>query len=339
MKRLVFFVLCINILVFSSCYLTTIGITPSPAAFTTADSPFFHSRNQSIVGMATDGTRVVAVSHQGNIALSEDHGVTWEFVDLGLSHGNIIQFNTVVYGEGFFLAGGNNGQAAWSTDGRNWYVGVIGPMNPKNILSLSIGRLKHQTVFVAGGTDGRLAFAINSPLGPWQQVSFSPFGDLPGGGEAVHSIAHGRIRGRAMFIAVGDTGNIAVMRDFGGRLYGPSAVGTRLTFRGVSFNNDRFVVVGDGGQMRVSADPYNNAWLTIREPIFGLRAFHHIEFAPSVDMFVMAASGSILGFSANGESWTASSFIERFPNGITAIAGTNRRIVLGGADGTILFSN
>jgi len=250
-----------------------------------------------------------------------------------------IRFNTVTWGEGYFLAGGDFGRAAWSRDGEVWHAGVIGPMSPKNIYALSVGIMKTQLVFVAAGADGRIAYALNSPDGPWIQVLASPFGNKDGEGESVNALVFGRIKGAGIFVAAGDNGNIAVMNDFSGKFSGPSAAGTRETLRGLGFGDDRFIVVGDSAVMKISADPESYSWTTIRERDFGLRPFLNIDYYPLMEFFVLIAEDSAVGFSKNGESWSATTFASHFTNGISAIACTRKKIVLGGADGVIVYSN
>ena len=326
--------------VLTSCYLTITPVHPSAAAFHVAESPFFLNGQQRITGMASDGRNVVAVSHEGTIAFSQDHGVNWQVADPMLdAFADGIHFNALAWGEGYFLAGGDFGKAAWSKDGKVWHAGVIGPMNPKDILAISIGRLKNQSVFVAAGTDGRIAYALNSPEGPWFQIALSPFGDKEGEGESINALVYGRIKGTGIFIAAGDNGNIAVMNDFSGKFSGPSAAGTRQTFRGLAFGDERFIVVGDNAAMQISADPESYAWTNVRENFFALRPFHHIAYYPLLEFFVLIAEESVVGYSTNGESWSAASFVSHFANGISAIACTQKRIVLGGADGIIVYSN
>jgi hypothetical protein len=333
MKRL--FLLASLTIILSACYFSAITIYPSASAFhNVQDSPFCLNGRQTITGMVSDGTRVVAVSREGTIALSEDQGLSWQET-AALD----IRFNAVTWGEGYFLAGGDFGRAAYSADGKEWETGVIGPMSPKHILALSAGKMKSQTVFAAGGTDGRMAYALNSPAGPWFQITFSPFGELENQGEKVLSIAYGKIKGQGIFVAAGEGGHIAVLKDLSGNVYGPGAMGTQQTFNGVAFGNDRFIAVGDGASMKVSGNPESYAWTTVRERGFGLQPFYNIDFAPCINYFVLVASDSVVGFSENGESWSATSLNAKLSDGISAVACTKKRIVLGGANGSIVYSN
>jgi len=340
MKK-VLLVLAVPALLTVSCYFNVTSVHPSATAFrVVTDSPFFLNGRQGITGMATDGTVVVAVSYEGTIAFSENHGVNWRLAEsMGGGFSGAINFNDVAWGGGYFLAVGDFGRAAWSGDGKNWQTGVIGPMSPRDALAVSVGRMKNRLVFIVGGTHGRIAYALHSPEGPWFQVPFSPFGDTDAWGESVRAISHGRIDGFDFFIAVGDTGNVGIMKDFSGNLYGPSSMPSRQRLQGLAFGNNRFIAVGDAATMMVSVDPKNYIWTPVRETGFVMRPFIDVAFYPGLGLFVLVASGSVVGYSVTGESWSAASFADHFAEGISSVVGTNRRIVLGGADGVIAFSN
>jgi hypothetical protein len=339
-------------LLFSACYFNNSTIHPGAEAFhLVQDSPFFINGNQGITGMAAGGNVVVAVSYEGTIAYSEDNGVHWRTdistdggSDGGFTNGfangfaDGIRFNAVTWGEGFFLAGGDGGRAAYSENGRDWFTGVIGPMNPKNIYALAAGKLKNRAVFVAAGNDGRIAYAVGSPRGPWTQVNFSPFGELERIGDAIRALAYGTVDGSGIFVAVGDNGKIGFLNDFSGQVYGATA-GTEERFLGVSFGNDRFIAVGSGGMVKICADPKTYNWTTIRESGLGLRRFLDIGFHPAIDCFVLITADSLAGFSENGETWSAAAFTNHFSQGISSLACTKKRIVMGGENGMIAYSN
>jgi hypothetical protein len=324
----------------AACYFNNSTIHPSPDGFhNVTDSPFFSNGNQEITGMAAGGETVVAVSYEGTIAVSDDNGVHWEAISaIHEDFADGIRFNDVVWGEGYFFAGGDGGKAAWSKNGRDWYAGVIGPMNPKNIKAVAVGLMNKRLVFVAAGTDGRIAFALGEPTGAWTQVTFSPFGEAENTGEKINALAYGKVNGSGIFVAVGDHGKIAFMNDFSGRWYGAKA-GTEQRFQGLAFGNDRFVAVGEGGLIKISVDPEGGNWVTIRDTGFGLRPFSTVGFDPGLNYFVLLSVDSVVGFSDNGESWSAVNFTGRLNRGISAVACTKKRIVLGGSDGMIAYSN
>jgi hypothetical protein len=318
------------------CYDSITPIEPNAAGFhTVQDSPFV----SRISGMATDGERIVGVSYEEGIAYSENDGVSWTWTDnIQDNFVDGILFNAVAWGDGFFLAGGDGGKAAYSEDGLKWYAGVIGPMNPKNILCVAIGRIMNKTVFVAAGNDGRIAHAVGSPKGPWYMASLTPFGTADSLGETIRALSFGVVNGSGVFVAAGDDGKIAFMNDLSGKWYG-SRAGTGETFRGVAFGNDRFIAVGDNGIMKICSDPATYHWVSITGTDFKLRPFYGIAFDSAVNHFIVFGAESVIGFSEYGVSWTAASFQARFSDGMSAITCTKRRIVIGGADGTLAYSN
>jgi len=323
----------------SACYFINVPTFLSPDAFHEAKTQPLNGNPVS--GIATDGIMTVAVTFAGEIAWSDDHGVTWELATFKTK--NIIDgrsFNSVTWGEGYFFAGGKDAKAAWSADGKVWSDGIIGPMNPEDILDVAAGNMRQQAVFVTVGTKGRMAFALGSPEGPWHQIALSPFGDklyndsnLPV--DIVYSVTYGRVQGVGVFVAVGTNGKIAIMNSFSGNFYGPIATSTRNTFRAVTFGNERFIAVGDGATLMISPDPASYAWNKIQERSFLMQPFVNVIYAPGFNYFILQDQESILRFSETGESWSAS----KFPFGISAMAGTNKKVILADTDGRIYYSN
>jgi hypothetical protein len=321
-----------------ACYLSNTAILPGPEAFhRVEEAPF----TQGVSGIASGGGVSVAVSHDSAvIAYSEDGGVTWKTT--GEIEGNFsdgIQLNAVVWGEGWFLAGGDGGKAAYSADGVKWQAGVIGPMSPKNILALAVGCIEGRTVFVAAGNDGRIAHSTGGPEGPWYMAPLSPFGTVENYGEAIRDLAYGRVYGTEVFVAVGDSGKIAYMKDLSGRWYGGRA-GTDQTLRSVAFGNKKFIAAGDSGTIKISSDPPSCEWTTVRDENLGLRTFTRIGFDPVSENFILTSADSIVSFSRYGLAWNAAAFQRHFePGNLSALDCSASRILLGGSNGTMLYSN
>jgi hypothetical protein len=282
-----------------------------------------------ITGMASDGTKVVAVG-DNVIAYSEDC-IVWTIADTGSSS---VNFSSVAWGEDFFFAGGDGGQAAWSTDGVHWNLGVIGPMNPDDIYGVAAGRIGGRSVFVAVGDRGRIAWSEGGPQGKWNMASLTPFGEA----ERVRAVAFGNAREGGVFVAVGDGGKIAFSGDLTGRWYG-GRTGISRSFYGIAFGGDRFTAVGDTGMIKFSSAPKSYNWTSGDGSIFGTRPLLGAAWDPLVKQFVVYGDDSVVGFSEYGDSWTAATFQSIFPLGISAVTCTAARIVFGGADGTIVYSN
>ena len=335
-------------LFFSSCYFHTTQFLPSPAGFHSAESSPFITAGEKITGMANNGYTLVAVSYEGSIAFSPDSGRSWEVIDPADITGIFsdgIRFNDIAWGEGFFLAVGDGGRAAYSSNGINWHAGIIGPMSPKNILCVAIGNIAGISVFTAAGTDGRMAHALDSPAGPWYMADQTPFGSESDYGQAVHTLAWGKIKGNGIFVAAGDGGKIAILKDLTGKWYGNRA-GTGETFSGIAFGNDRFIAVGSNGLIKYSLDPMSYSWITVKDNNLGIRPIGGVSFDPLIKHFILYTDDAVVGFSEYGDFWNAANFQIRFDGGdpgnpekISSVNCTAERIVLGGTKGTIVYSN
>jgi len=148
-----------------------------------------------------------------------------------------------------------------------------------------------------------------------------------------------------VFVAAGDSGRIAILKDLSGKWYGARA-GTAEAFRTIAFGNDRFIAAGDNGLMKFSLDPLSYTWKDINDDTLGLRPFKGISFDPVINQFILYTGDTVVGFSEFGESWNVANFQSRFlgggvsdPEKISALSCTASRIVMGGSKGTIVHSN
>ena len=340
MKRIIFlFSILVPALV--SCYDMNTAPYPNLAGFHNAfTSPF---ANEEIKGIAGNGRQAVAVSG-GVIAVSGDNGINWTLSTI-VDSPQGLSLNCVAWGEGYYLAGGTGGSAAWSEDGLTWYAGVVGPMNPKNINAVAAGVIQDRKVFVAVGDDGRIGFATDHPSGPWRMASLTPFGDVDGYGEDIFAVTWGYVGGNkkaGVFVAAGENGKIAFMRDLSGKWYGARA-GTINTFRGVAFGNDRFIVAGDVGVIMISFDPASFVWERVEDGYIETRTLYSVSFDPAMKQFVTIGVNSLIAYSITGSSWSVGSFQNQGRISDTgylcAVGCTSSRIVLGCKDGLLLYSN
>jgi hypothetical protein len=331
----------------SSCYLSNTPPRPNAAGFHNAAgfydvsggyhkglSPFDTAR-EKITGMAYGLDTVVAVSYQGNIAYSKDDGVNWRVAgDIsGISEN--INFNAIAFGGGVFFAGGDSGKAAYSFDGIHWKTGVIAPMFPTDIYGVAVGTVSNRQVFAAVGAAGWISYAIGSPGSwKWQRASLSPFGSA----ERIRAVAYGSVKGTGVFIAAGDDGKVAFTSNLDGLWYG-GRTGSSRDFYSVCYGNEKFIAVGGTGRVSFSPDPRTYKWTQGNGGIFGVRSLLGISFDPLVEQFVAFGEESVVAYSEFGDSWEAATFRSRFPAGISALVCTKSRIILGGSDGAILYSN
>jgi WD40 repeat protein len=331
--------------ILSGCYMINTPPVPNPAGFHYIDGYYdaggvFHSGDSPfqgpITGMASDGDMVVAVSEDGTIAYSEDC-IIWRVAEAGPPD---ISFSCLTWGEGVFFAGGEGGQAAWSADGIHWNRGVIGPMSPTDIHGVAAGKIAGKSVFVAAGKNGRIAWSEGGPQSGWAMSTLTPFGTEGDSSETVRAVAFGTVKTGNVFVAVGDDGKIAFMDDLTGKWYG-GRTGISRDFNGVAFGGGRFVALGETGMIKFSSVPKSYSWAPGDGSIFGVRPLLGIAYDPLVKQFVAYGADAVVGISEYGDSWTAATFRSLFPEPeeISAVACTARRIVFGGSNGTIVYSN
>jgi hypothetical protein len=351
MKKLLYAAICG--LVLASCETPDSLPRPSAGGFSDAlvspvGDSFESEDDQRITGMASNGSMSVAVGPGGRIAYSSN-GKSWTVAEGSPDspdkryhvRTNVpIVFSSVTYGEGYFFAGGDGGQAAFSQDGIHWETGVIGPMSPKDIHGVAAGKLKGRSVFVAVGDDGRICYSNGGPQTQWTAATLTPFGQVDNWGETIHAVAFGTVDGSGIFVAVGDDGKIAFANDLSGRWYGGRSGSSRI-LRAVAFGKDRFVAVGDVGMVKYTSDPTNYNWTSGDGSIFGLRNLTGAAWDPKGDRFVVIGDKSVVGYSNLGATWNAAIFASanRFQYGLSALTCTQSSIILGSNDGTIAYKD
>jgi prepilin-type N-terminal cleavage/methylation domain-containing protein len=108
---------------------------------------------------------------------------------------------------------------------------------------------------------------------------------------------------------------------------------TFTTLNGACFGNNRYVVVGNSGQILISAD--QDSWSTASAGIFNL---NDIAWSGSLNKYYVAGDNGSLYYSANGTTWTSVSLdTTNTLNGV-AISGGGF-ITAVGEGGSILTSN
>jgi hypothetical protein len=176
-------------------------------------------------------------------------------------------------------------------------------------------------------------------------ASLTPFGEVDGYGEDVFSLAWGYVGGNekaGVFVAAGENGKIAFMRELSGKWYGAQA-GTTNTFRSAAFGNDRFVVLGDGGVIMISFDPASFNWERVEDTYIETRPLYSASFDPVMKRFVVIGVNSLIAYSGTGSGWSVGSFQNQGrisdAGPLCAVGCTNARIILGCKDGLLFYSN
>jgi hypothetical protein len=270
--------------------------------------------------VAYGGGKFVALGRNGEIAYSTD-GVNWTAADGGIS-----QPHAIAYGNGKFVAYGN-GCLGYSADGITWTVEYV---NSYKAIAYGGNR------FVAVGWYGSIAYSDNGIA--WTKVTSNVF-DNPiweGASYDINGVAYGNGR----FVAVGAGGRIAYSSN--GESW-TAATGDVLggIIRSIAFGGGRFVASSDTYGRKAYSDD-GITWTASSGD-----NFHAESIVYGENRFVGVGNSGIIGYSANGASWTEIAETDRPSGGginvyFTSIAyGSGRFVAVGDNNngGWIVYSN
>jgi hypothetical protein len=316
-------------------------------------------------GRGSAGEIYVAVSSAGKIAYSQD-GDIWEQAvkapkenpnDPDLDPFAGVRFNDVTFGGGVFIAVGNSGKAAMSSDGIHWKVCPITGFGTEDITGIAWGEASGTRYFVAVGGNANISVSSDGG-GTWTLVSVSAFS-----GVRLNAVVYGG----GYFYVVGNEGhtgksdNPAVVSSWTHWLYGngtPINNGTinKIAYGGYGTEPGIAVVYNDGsGTSRniavIKASNFTNPNPVPANPwdadldagAFGNNAIRAIAFGGG--NFVAAGQNSMIGFWPSAEPgvqanrfWRALSFLEFQGWEIISMAALNGRFYAGHIGGKIGYS-
>ena len=187
----------------------------------------------------------------------------------------------VCYGQGMFVAVGNSGKIATSTDGTTWTqrTSIFGTTT---IYGIGYG----QGMFVAVGVSGKLATSTDGTTWTQRTSSFST--------STIYDVCYGQ----GMFVAVGVSGKLATSTDGTTWTQRTSNFDTSI-IRGVCYGQGMFVAVGDDGKLATSTD--GTTW-TQRTSSFDTTTINGIGYGQG--MFVAVGNDGKLATSTDGTTWT-----------------------------------
>jgi len=227
----------------------------------------------------------------------------------------------IAYGNNMFVAGGDNGKMATSTDGITWTAVSDSTFGTSRINGIAYGN----NMFVAVGDTGKMATSTNGTT--WTAVSDSAFGTV-NYANYIHAIAYGNNR----FVAGGDTGKMATSTN--GTTWtaiSDSKFGTNIIYA-IAYGNT-FVAVGSGGKMAVT---YGTDCTAVSNSTFGTDYISGIAYGNS--SFVAVGDKGKMATSTNGTAWTAVSDSKFGTSDIYAIAHGYSGFVAGGDNGKMATS-
>jgi hypothetical protein len=248
------------------------------------------------------------VGQNGRIAFSAD-GISWNKTGtpLGTTHRDIAWGG--IAGEEKFVAVGESGKMAYSTNGETWVEIKPSPFD-KNIINIAWGGKVGEEKFVAGGNNGNMAYSANGI--DWTSI---PAENRSGMGTSmIDGIAWGSIGTTEMFVAVGGLGKMVYSED--GIIWttiNAKPVGSD-SIADIAWGNGTFVVVTTKGRMAYSGSDIQT-WTVISggsasspgPSTFGNAGIRGIAWGgiAGQEIFVAGSLGGKMAYSDTGTTWTA----------------------------------
>jgi hypothetical protein len=279
----------------------------------------------------------------------------------------------VAYGDGIFVAVGEDGKMAWSQEVRSqegitWPEGIIwtavgdSTFDSRDIYTIAYG----EGIFVAGGEYGRMAYSYNGKN--WTGITYSPFSNRVtaiayGGGKFIVGGSGGKMAwsddginwtlvadsifgsdsiNAIAFAVLGETGRFIAAGGNGKMAWSQSDVTNWMAVDNSPFGSDSIggITYGGGKFVAVSYDngiaysEFGLSWTKIENPTDS--SLYEVTYGNG--MFV-AVDGRDIVISSDGITWTV---VPRQYNGnvsASAIAYGNGKFVIGGYDGKLAYSN
>jgi photosystem II stability/assembly factor-like uncharacterized protein len=232
---------------------------------------------------------------------------------------------SVAYGSNKFVAVGNSGKIAYSSDGITWNAVLDSTFGSNIIMDVTYG-----TKWVAVGSGGKMAYSADGVT--WTTVIDSTFS------AGITGVA---TTGQK-WVAVGVDGRMA--HSSNGETW-TAITSTNSTFGAENINSvatglfaSYFVAVGSGGKMAYSSDGEN--WYTVANSTFGSTAINGVAYSQNNRFVAVGNSGKMAYSSDGGATWTA---VTNSPFGTTAVRsvtwrGVGNRFYAVGNDGKTAYS-
>jgi len=252
------------------------------------------------------------------------------------------KINAVAYGNGRWVAVGEEGKMAYSSDGATWTAVADSPfqnytLGKSTTYTVAINAVAYgSNKFVAGGGRGRMAYSSDGTI--WTAI-IEEEGEF-----TITDIAWDGNR----FVTVGTRAGIAISTD--GTSWTPVDVtdifprGSGGDIKAIGWGDNRLVAVIRNGEMWTSTN--GTSWTTVDTSGNGVRlgsGGSYMDIAWGGNRWVAVgyagnAATSVIGTSANGTTWTAGDRKATNLSGILAIAYGSNRFVAGDNEGKTAMS-
>jgi len=219
--------------------------------------------------------------------------VQWKAVDSTFDNTSYIK--GVANGNDMFVAVGDTGKMAYTTNGTTWTAIPRGTSAGTSRFSTTINAIAYgDGKFVAVGDNGKMAYSTNGTT--WTAVADSKFGTS---NNNIKAIAYGN----GTFVAGGMDGKLAYSTN--GTTWSGVAVSRFGTtqINAIAYGNNMFVAAGDNGKMAYSTNGVTWTWTAVADSKFGTTQINAIAYGNN--MFVAGGMDGKMAYSTDGTTWTA----------------------------------
>jgi hypothetical protein len=222
----------------------------------------------------------------------------WTFVTAAASTFENWAIRSIAYGDGKYVAVGDNGKMAWSTNGVEWTAVGNSTFDNTSIRGIAYGDGK----YVAVGEGGKMAWSTNGT--DWTAIPPGITNDRSGDATFGNTMINGITYADDKFVAGGVNGKIAFSGD--GKNWTAvttSQFGT-LQITAIAYGNGKFVVVGGGGTIAYASSSDCQTWTKVTATSFpsGLIIW---GIAYGDGKFVAVGGGGNMTWSTDLTGWTA----------------------------------
>jgi hypothetical protein len=305
----------------SSTGLLTVAAAETQCYITVKATSDYQPNRSGTKTVTTNGQWVFVARMQDNTNKMDTstNGTTWTHVANPSFGNNYIA--SVAYGNGMWVAGGNDGKMDTSTNGTTWTQVANSSFGNYNIRSVAYGN----GMWVAVGSGGKIATSTNGTT--WSQVADSSFGN-----NYIASVAYGN----GMWVAMG-SGKIATSTNGTTWSQVEDSSFDNISFESVACNNGTWVAVGNVGNNGKIATSSTNGitWTLVEDSSFGNTGINSVAYGNG--MWVAVGNGGKIATSTNGTTWLQQVADTSFGQ-IHRVAYGNGMWVAGGNNGNIATS-
>jgi len=246
-----------------------------------------------VTGLITfdDGDEVWGPGELTPVTTQPPSGGNFKWTSVNSTFGTT-SIQALAFGNNKFVAGGNSGKMATSTDGVTWVALADTTFGTNIINCIAYGNNK----FVAGSNRGQIAY---SPDGiTWEAVANSTFGT-----SGIRVIAYGN----GKFVAGGSNGKMATSTDgITWEAVANSTFGTD-SIEDIAYGNGKFVAGGSNGNGKMAYSSDGAVWTPITLPantkFYEGIAYGNSKFVAGADSTEQGSSFQII-YSSDGITWT-----------------------------------